>query len=93
MSYVICFWDKSKIQIDDSVAEVLKKLILTEQIKTFELGNGLYAVSSVEKIISKQDAYDTFPDQWKELQSLTDTQPPTDSRKLSSGNDSIIQNY
>lgn len=85
MSYVICFWDKSKVQVEDNVADVLKKLILAEQIKNFELGQNMYAVSSVEKIITKQDAYDTFPDQWQQLQDLTDIQPPNNSIQLNGG--------
>ncbi len=72
MSYIICFWDKSKLQVSDETAEKLKVAISAEQIKTFELGQNLYAVSGVEKIITKDDAYTTFPTEGQQLQDLTD---------------------
>ena len=89
MSYIICFWDKSKIQVEDNVADVLKKLILAEQIKNFELGQNMYAVSSVEKIITKQVAYEVFPEQYQQLQDMEDIQPPSNFEQLSSGEKGI----
>jgi len=72
MSFLIVFWDKSKIQISDSTAEKLKEAIGAEKIKTFEIGRNLYSVSAVEKIITKEDAYDTFPKEWDKLQTMKD---------------------
>ena len=81
MSYIICFWDKSKLQVSDETAEKLKAAISAEQIKTFELGAGLYAVGGVEKIITKDQAYDTFPTEFALLSSLED-KPTNDLPQL-----------
>ncbi len=73
MSYIICFWDKSKLQISDEAAVLLKEAISAETIKTFELGDSLYAVGGVEKIIPKAVAYDVFPTEFQLLQNMIDT--------------------
>ena len=88
MSYIICFWDKSKLQVSDDLGEKLKAAITAESIKTFELGSSLYSVSGVEKIIPKDEAYRTFADEWQTLKELEDKQsngkylPALESPKL-----------
>lgn len=72
MSYIICFWDKSKIQVTNTMGEKLKEAIRTESIKTFDLGGNLYAVGGVEKIILKSDAFDVFPSEWEQLKNMED---------------------
>jgi len=72
MSYIICFWDKSKIQITDQTAEKLKEAIKKGEIKTFELEDNLYSVNGVEKIIHKGYAFDVFPAEYEYLKSLED---------------------
>jgi len=75
MSYLICFWDKSKIQVEDSVAEKLKAAIKANAIKNFELGPNFYAVGGIEKIITKEKAFEAFPAEWEQLQHMTDELP------------------
>ena len=72
MSYIICFWDKSKIQVSDEVGEKLKVIRAEGIIKTFELGPGQYSIRGVDKIIPKADAFDVFPSEWEYLKSLED---------------------
>lgn len=74
-NYIICFWDKSKIQVSEEMGNKLKQAIATESIKTFEIGNSLYAVSGVEKIIPKEEAYLVFPEENGYLQTLETKQP------------------
>ena len=75
MSYIICFWDKSRLQVDDSVGEKLKNAIRSQSIKTFDLGNNLYFVSGVEKIITKEESFNVFPGDWEQLTKLEDRSP------------------
>jgi hypothetical protein len=63
MNYIICFWDKSKIQITEEMANLLKEAIKNESIKSFTIEDSLYAVGGVEKIIPKDEAYRVFPEQ------------------------------
>jgi hypothetical protein len=72
MSYIVCFWDKSKLQVSDETAEKLKEAILNDTIKGFELGAGFYSVGGVEKIINKERAYNVFPTEYELLSSLND---------------------
>jgi len=72
MSYIICFWDKSKLQVSDLTAKILKQAISEEVIKTFEIVDSLYAVGGVEKIIPKDEAYEVFPAEFERLKSLED---------------------
>lgn len=75
MSFIIIFWDKSKVQINDDTAETLKTAIREETVKTFELENSLYSVSGIEKIIPKDQAYDIYPDQWELLNKMDSKLP------------------
>lgn len=85
MSYVICFWDKSKLQVTDTVGKKLQDAIMSEEIKNFKLGENLYAIGGVEKIISKDEAYNVFPGEYEVLNSLEDktiSLPKLESAKL-----------
>lgn len=75
MSYILCFWDKSKIQVSDSVGNKLKEAIRSESIKTFELGSSLYSISGIEKIIPKDEAWTTFPTEWESLKDMEERIP------------------
>jgi len=72
MSYVIIFWDGAKIQVSNATGEKLKILINEGNIKNFIIGNNLYAVSDVKRILTKDDAYDEFPKEWDKLQTMQD---------------------
>lgn len=82
MSYIISFWNKSRIQISNEAAETLKQAISSESIKTFEIGKNLYAVSSVEMIIEKEEAWRVFSEAWQELKNLEDSQLSNDLKTL-----------
>lgn len=75
MNYIICFWDKSKIQITEDMATKLKEAIATESIKTFTIDNSLYAIGGVEKIIPKEEAYLIYPEDNEYLQRMEIRQP------------------
>jgi len=75
MSYIICFWDKSKIQVSDLVGEKLKEAVRTQSIKTFEIGASLYSVGGIEKIITKEEAWEAFPMDWERLKDMEDRTP------------------
>lgn len=68
--YIICFWDKSKIQVSYETGEKLKSALRSGEIKTFEIGNDFYMVSGIEKIITKYKAYDVFPEQFELLKEM-----------------------
>lgn len=74
-NFIICFWDKSKIQITEEMAKKLQDAILNDTIKVFMIDKSLYAVGSIEKIIPKQEAYMAFPDDNEYLQRLEIKQP------------------
>lgn len=74
-NYIICFWDKSKIQIDEDMATKLKQAIVSESIKFFMIDDSLYAIAGVEKIITKDEAYLVFPEHNEQLQRLETKQP------------------
>lgn len=74
-NYIICFWDKSKIQIEESLAIKLIAAIEAESIKTFSIDGNMYAVGGVEKIIKKEDAYQIFPEDYEILQRMESKQP------------------
>lgn len=80
MSYIICFWDKSKLQVSDQAGETLKTAIREKLIDVFEVDKGLYAVGGVEKIISKYEAFDIFPSEYALLSKMTDQN--TEMKKL-----------
>lgn len=69
--YIICFWDKSKIQVSYETGEKLKSALRSGEIKTFEIGNDFYMVSGIEKIITKYKAYDVFPEQFELLKEMS----------------------
>lgn len=81
MSSIICFWDKSKLQVSDTIANKLKIAIKDGSIKYFNLEGNLYAVGGVEKIITKDKAFEIFPDEWQQLSGMKD----------SKGTDNLIQ--
>ena len=72
MSYLICFWDKSKIQVNEETANQLKHAISNKLIDYFMIGESLYAVSGVEKIIPKYEAFDIFPSEFEALKAMKD---------------------
>ncbi len=74
-NYIICFWDKSKIQIAEDMAIKLMAAIEAETIKTFSIDGNLYATGGVEKIIKKEEAYQAFPDDNERLQRMETKQP------------------
>ena len=84
-SFIICFWDKSKIQITEDMATKLQEAILNNTIKVFKIDESLYAVGSVEKIIPKEEAYLVFPDDNELLQRMG-TKQPSFSVKLAENN-------
>ena len=71
MSDIICFWDKSKIQVTTETGKKLKQAILDNSIKNFVLSDNLYSVAGIEKIIDKGTAYETFPTENEYLKELT----------------------
>lgn len=79
MSYIICFWDKSKLQVSNEIGEKLQNAIMSESIKNFKLGANLYAVSGVEKIITKDEAYNVFPTETEHLSKLEDRLPTSET--------------
>ena len=72
MSYLICFWDKSKIQVNEETANKLKYAISNKLIDNFTIGDSLYAVGGVEKIIPKYEAFDIFPSEFESLKAMED---------------------
>ena len=72
MSYLICFWDKSKIQVNEETAKKLQHAITNKLIDNFIIAGNFYAVGGVEKIISKSDAYDVFPTETEQLKNMED---------------------
>ncbi len=68
--YIICFWDKSKIQVSEETGENLKEAIQAGEVKFFELNNSLYSIAGIEKIISKHEAYESFPTEYEYLKNL-----------------------
>ena len=89
MSYVICFWDKSKIQVSEETGEKLKALVLSNQVKGFEIGGNLYMISGIEKIITKDSAYDFFPKEFSLLQEMEDEL--VSLPKLSNGGNHLLE--
>lgn len=81
MSYIICFWDKSKIQVDEETGVKLKEAISAETIKTFELNASLYSVAGIEKIIPKDEAFDVYPLEWELLKKMNDRFLPNNQLK------------
>ena len=85
MSYIIAFWDKSKLQISDEIAKKLQQAITGKLIDNFMIADNFYAVGGVEKIISKTDAYNVFPNETELLKNMEDktaTLPALESPKL-----------
>jgi hypothetical protein len=87
MSFIIAFWDKSKLQVSNEIGEKLKSAIQNETLKTFSLNGNLYAIGGVEKIIDKSDAYDIFPADNEYLRKMEDITPPENFVKL--GNEKL----
>lgn len=75
MSYIIAFKDKSKLQVEDETAKTLMDAILGGQLQHFELGGEMYSVSGVDKIISKDKAFDIFPSEWELLKGMVSIKP------------------
>jgi hypothetical protein len=72
MSYIVCFWDKSKLQVSDEVGEKLQIAKISNEVKDFYLDKGLYSFSGIDKIIPKYDAFDIFPSEFEFLKSMED---------------------
>ena len=90
MSYIICFWDKSKLQVSDILANKLMAGIEGGQIKNFIINESLYAVGGVEKIVPKDEARRAFPEDWEYFNSMEDAKAGEDFIKL--GNDKLLTN-
>jgi len=88
MSYIICFWDKSKLQVADELAKKLMAGIDGGEVKNFILNESLYAVGGVEKIIPKEEARRAFPEDWGYFNEMEDAKPGQDFAKL--GNDKLL---
>lgn len=88
MSYIICFWDKSKVQVSDILAVKLMNGIEAGDIKNFILNESLYAVGGVEKIIPKEEARQSFPADWEYFNTMDDAKSSQDFQKL--GNDKLL---
>jgi len=88
MSYIICFWDKSKIQIPDELAKKLMGAIQAEEIKHFTLNESLYFIGSVEKIIPKEEARRAFPDDWGYFNEMVDAKSGQDFTQI--GNSKLL---
>lgn len=73
--YIICFWDKSKIRVDEETGEKLKNAIKLNNIKHFELGGCLYSIAGVEKIITVDEAYIVFPAEYEYLSDMQNRLP------------------
>lgn len=82
MSFIIVFWDKAKLQISDEAAENLMAAIQAETIKTFTLDRSLYSVSGVNKIIPKEEARRSYPDDWGYFNEMVDALPGQDFIQL-----------
>ncbi len=81
MSYIICFWDKSKIQVNEIIGEKLKQAIKEGRIEHFELGQSLFSVKEVAKIVSKDEAYAYFPSEFAYLNTMEDRKPNEETLK------------
>ncbi len=88
MSYIICFWDKSKIQVSEDLAKKLMGAIQAEEIKHFTLNESLYFIGSVEKIIPKEEARRAFPQDWEYFNEMSDAKSGQDYNKL--GNNKLL---
>lgn len=71
-SFIVVFKNRFKIQVSAAVAEKLKIAKRSDSVKTFEIGENLYSISSIDMIVTKEKSYDIFPDQWSLLGNLTD---------------------
>lgn len=69
-TYIICFWDKSKLQVSWETGEKLKEIILNNSAKNFMLFDNLYSIAGIEKIIDKDTAYEVFPSEYEFLKNL-----------------------
>ena len=67
------------------MATKLKEAIAAEVIKFFMIDKSLYAVSGVEKIIPKEEAYIVFPEANDYLQRM-ETKQPSFTIKLNENN-------
>jgi len=88
MSYIICFWDKSKLQVSDIVANKLMAGIDGGDLKYFMLNESLYAIGGVEKIVPKEEARKSFPEDWEYFNTMEDAKSEQDFAKL--GNDKLL---
>ena len=58
----------------DETARKLQLAIQAGQISHFQLGDGLYAVKGVNKIVNKHEAYEIFPEDYESLREMRDTE-------------------
>jgi len=72
MSYIIVFDDRSKIQVSDEVGERIKAARRSRTLENFEIGRSQYSEKSIRKIITKEEAYDTYPTEWEMLKEMAD---------------------
>jgi len=82
MSYILVFWDKAMLQISDEAAKTLMTAIQAETIKTFTLDQSLYSVAGVNKIIPKDEARKSYPDDWTYFNEMEDAKPGQDFTQL-----------
>lgn len=83
MSYIIVFWDKSKLQISDEMATRLMGAIQSGELKHFGLNQSLYSIAGVDKVITKEEARRVFPEDWVQFNGMEDSKANEDFAKLS----------
>lgn len=81
MSDIICFWDKSKIQVTAETGKKLKQAILDNSVKTFMLSDNLYSIAGIEKIVDKGTAYSIFPTENDYLKELSNDLTSEESKE------------
>lgn len=84
MSYIVCFWDKSRLQVSDDMGEKLKFAKENKTHEVFTLQGSQYSITGIDKILKKNKAFDVFPADWDYLKNLTDELPEQEFLKLNS---------
>lgn len=72
MSYIIGFFNKSKIQVSDEVGIKLQDHWLNGDLKAFRVNGEAYAFSGIEAIVSKDKAYAIFFKDFEQLNQMED---------------------
>ncbi len=72
MSYIICFKNKAKIQVDEITGVKLKEAKANQTAETFEIENDLFSLSGIDMIVNKTNSFNYFPFDWELLKSMED---------------------